>query len=279
VSNRELPMMPWYPDQFAAATVTFCFNERSLYRALLDMQWAIGPLPNDPIRLANAVGMSLPEFELAWPVVSKKFDETRGGLVNKRLEYHRSASLSLKQKRAAAGRNGGLNSARAKREQTASNALTVAQNLLPAKAKPPSPSPSPDKTLQPPAEREADFSDANGDPDPQAHPRPGTRANGTSPRQIGTNPRANGSNPRALRDAGIRAFDTAQYLIQHVNGTRELTWAYVAEKTRDDPAIEIAIAAAGGHRAIADADKFTRPGIEERFRAAYERAAGAETPA
>jgi hypothetical protein len=58
-----------------------------------------------------------------------------------------------------------------------------------------------------------------------------------------------------------------------VNGSSR-TWQDVADETFDDPAIEIAIRAAGGHRKIADRDKYTTRQIEDCFRAAYEREAG-----
>lgn len=104
MSNRELPMMPWYPDQFAASTSTWSYAERSAYRGLLDVQWALGVLPNEPWRLAQALGMPLEDFEAAWPTVSQKFQSVAGGLRNARLEEHRLQALELHKKKVGAAR-------------------------------------------------------------------------------------------------------------------------------------------------------------------------------
>lgn len=145
MSNRELPMMPWYPDQFAASTTTWSYAERCAYRALLDIQWALAVLPNEPWRLAHAIGASLEEFEAVWPVVSQKFESVEGGLRNARLEAHRLAALKFHKKKAAAGRLGGLSRSRqAQLKQNSSNATS----LLEAKLKPLSLSPI-NKTLPP----------------------------------------------------------------------------------------------------------------------------------
>ena len=54
------------------------------------------------------------------------------------------------------------------------------------------------------------------------------------------------------------------------------TWTDVIQETTDDPLIRGALEVMGdgdyglGCRIIADADKFTRPQVEERFREAYE---------
>jgi hypothetical protein len=58
--------------------------------------------------------------------------------------------------------------------------------------------------------------------------------------------------------------------IAFVNGST-MTWQHVADATADDPAIEIAIQGAGGHRKIADRNQFTSRQIEDAFVRAYER--------
>jgi uncharacterized protein YdaU (DUF1376 family) len=178
MSNRELPMMPWYPDQFAASTVAWSFVERSLYRALLDCQWQLGSLPNDPKRLALCVGLSEEEFLAAWdPLVKEKFTVHRGALINKRLEYHKNLSRDRKQRLSNAGRTAGRASAERRRNESSDDRPTVVGVIV----NPPTPTPSPSEDIRP-------LTPQSGD----------SAVNGHGRRQAGKNPRALGSNPRAI---------------------------------------------------------------------------------
>ena len=180
MSNRELPMLPWWPKEFAVATATWSFAERAAYRALLDVQWEIGVLPNQPWRLAQSIGMPLADFEGVWPVVSRKFDEVEGGLLNKRLEEHRLDSLKRKHGHATGAEI--TNAKRRAKRDAERNAEHGANRDAQRDGKriesvtPPSPSPSPEiKTPLPPQ---------------RGGSSAGKRANGTNPRARGTNPRA-----------------------------------------------------------------------------------------
>src|SRR2546423_1178721 len=109
MSNRELPMMPWYPDQFAASTGAWTWIERAVYRALLDAQGAIGALPQSEMRLAHLADMPLHIFRKAWRTVHEKFPvDSEGTLRNQRLEEHRLNALARKKARANAGHLGGV---------------------------------------------------------------------------------------------------------------------------------------------------------------------------
>ena len=193
MSNRGLPMLPWWPKEFAVATATWSFAERAAYRALLDVQWEIGVLPNEPWRLAQSIGMPLADFEGVWPVVSRKFAEVEGGLLNKRLEEHRLDSLKRKHGHATGAEI--TNAKRRAKRDAERNAEHDAEHRAIRGAQrggeriesvtPPSPSPSPEsKTPLPP------------------------RSGGASGRKraAGTNPRARGTNPRAI--AEILAVET-----------------------------------------------------------------------
>lgn len=154
MSNRELPMMPWFPQDFAGATVHFCFNERSAYRALLDAQWVLGELPNDETRLARIIGMTAVEFASVWSMVKTKFIERAGGLVNERLEEHRVESRRLVDARREAGVRGGQASAVARSKRVAKPVATVQPKLNgaatngAANVNHPSPSPSPSPSVE-----------------------------------------------------------------------------------------------------------------------------------
>lgn len=266
MSNRELPMMPWYPDQFAAATSTWRFAERAAYRALLDVQWAIGLLPEDPARLAHGIGMELPEFEAVWPVVRGKFERIEGGLQNFRLEQHRLAAMRRKrgQQSAAEATNAkryadrdGERPAQRLAKRGPSDTLSASVS-----ASPPSPSPSPSVGEDP-----SDFPQSGKDGLPDGTPR----QRGTNPRALGTNPRANGTNPRAIRNRSLEGWRDITALIDEVAkspSNAPLTWQYVIEQCSDRIAVRAAEKV--GFRQIADRDKFTTSDLQARFREAYE---------
>lgn len=123
----------------------------------------------------------------------------------------------------------------------------------------PSPSPAPlDKTPLPPRVGVGSFEQ-------------GRREDGANPRAVGTNPRAIGTQPRAgdPRARSLEAWRAATVAIDHVNATTSLTWAHVTT-TLQDALADRAIERAGGHRVIADRDRYNQGTLEERFRTAYE---------
>lgn len=198
MSNRELPMMPWFPQDFASATAAWTFAERSLYRELLDAQWVLGRLPTQPERLARIAKMDLDAFKEAWPMVSTKFEDVSGCLYNKRLEDHRTgAKRRVEQSRSAA---------RASAEARAQRAHERAHEPAPSERRAaaavpfqhPSPSPSPvERREEPPPPTSGGVDKSRGRRINGTH----ARATAENPRAAGTNPRAKASNPRAERAA------------------------------------------------------------------------------
>lgn len=251
VSNRDLPMMPWYPDQFAASTVAWTWLERSLYRCLLDVQWQLGSIPTEPARISLCVGFPEAEFKAAWPAVSKKFVKVHGKLINKRLEYHRLKALERKEKAASSGSSGGKASAAAKAKRRSSKP----QATLQANANPPTPSPTP----------------VEEHPQPPQGGRAGLTANG------------GGRKPREERDASLNGWREIAPVLDDIASTASLppdqrrTWADVGKHCTDPIAVRAAEQV--GFRAIADRDKFTTTELQTRFREAYERLARSEAHA
>jgi uncharacterized protein YdaU (DUF1376 family) len=153
MSNRDLPMMPWFPQDFAGATSAYTFVERALYRSLLDAQWIVGALPADEARLARVAGMASPEefelFQAAWPTVSRKFEPVgEGEIVNKRLEEHRLKAIRLHEQRSSAGQASAatrLQRANQRSFNGRSNARSTS-DATPLEHLSPSPSPSKDKS-------------------------------------------------------------------------------------------------------------------------------------
>jgi uncharacterized protein YdaU (DUF1376 family) len=93
--RRRLDWFRWYAHTFQASTLGWTFTERSIFRALLDIQWMCGVVPREPDRLAEALRCTREELEAAWPKVRTKFRRRRGGYVNDRLEEERQLSLQL----------------------------------------------------------------------------------------------------------------------------------------------------------------------------------------
>jgi len=104
-------MMPWFPRDYICATRHFSLAERGAYSDLLFVEWEVGPLPNDPVRLARLIGCTIEEFKEVWPAICGKFDDCRdgtGSLVNWRLEEERKKYLAYRERQRNNGRKGGL---------------------------------------------------------------------------------------------------------------------------------------------------------------------------
>jgi hypothetical protein len=141
-----LPMMPWFPRDFLAATRGWPLIARAVYRELLDAQWDMGTLAIATPLLQQMSGATVAEFEIAWAFVEAKFPVVEGGRQNPTLELHRQKALQLKEKRAKSGQKGGMSKALAIANQLLGNcsSLAVANLYHPS----PSPSPSPSETSQ-----------------------------------------------------------------------------------------------------------------------------------
>lgn len=242
MSNRELPMMPWYPDQFAASTAGWTFTERAVYRALLDLQWAQVRIPDSEVRIAKACDLHIHHFRRAWKTVKAKFPRAPdgSGLQNFRLEQHRVAALKY-----IDGKRKGAQATNAKRwsqSESLSDRSAIAQRVA-------SESPlSPSEEVRTP-------------------PTPSRGPNGASaPSRRGPE--------RIKRDASREAWAIATIPIDHVRETARLpaelrlTWAYVEEQV--DPVAWEAIQQVGGCRVIAERDRNTEEDLKQRFREAYE---------
>lgn len=157
MSNKDLPMMPFFPQDFLTATQLWKFPARGAYALLLMYEWILDELPNDTEQLARLVGMEFHEFEAVWATISKKFEENeRGALFNQRLAEHRAAATARKEaKRAGAGltnqkRWGGrsLSDRSPISKRVAIESPKVREQRV-AIESPPSPSPSPSPTEEP----------------------------------------------------------------------------------------------------------------------------------
>lgn len=146
MSNRELPMMPWYPDQFAASTRSFSLLERAIYRELLDAQWQASLLPSNEKLLARIVGLDVRTFRKYWPAVRAKFVTLPDGSIqNVRLEKHRLAASERRNKLVESGRLGGQASVKHRLNGSSSNDQPNGQASPQGSVNTPSLSPSPEE--------------------------------------------------------------------------------------------------------------------------------------
>jgi uncharacterized protein YdaU (DUF1376 family) len=102
-------MMPWFPRDYLAATRHMSLAERGAYTDLLFFQWEMGPLPNDPVRLARLVGCGAEEFGAVWMEIRDKFEDCldgTGNLVNRRLEEERQKYAAYRKRQSDGGRKG-----------------------------------------------------------------------------------------------------------------------------------------------------------------------------
>lgn len=121
------PYLPLYVGDLLAATQSWRGEEQALYVRLLMLQWSAGCIPNGPQNIAKAVRYNRNNFARLWPRVSAKFVQSEHGLINLRLEEHRSHALDIKRR----------NSERAtlaahKRWDAPSNAPSIGNGMLQA---------------------------------------------------------------------------------------------------------------------------------------------------
>jgi len=97
-TGKSLAMLPFFVRDYIAATRHLSLAERGAYTDLLFLSWEMGSLPKDPARLARLVGCDADEFAQVWPIIRSKFTESDDGLVNARLEEHRTESMRRSEK-------------------------------------------------------------------------------------------------------------------------------------------------------------------------------------
>jgi uncharacterized protein YdaU (DUF1376 family) len=95
--KSELCYYPWYVDRWMSSTarVQMSLEERGLYRELLDHYYKHGSLPSDAISLMRVSGSTKREFNRAWTVVGKWFEERDGRLMHKAAQNIRVVVLDM----------------------------------------------------------------------------------------------------------------------------------------------------------------------------------------
>lgn len=111
------PWFPFYVGDYLSDTGNLCTTEHGAYLLLILHYWQHSGLPSDEEELAAICRLTMPEWEKARRRLSKLFQD---GWRHKRIDLELSRAAEKYEKRAAAGKRGGI--AKAKAKQTASNA-------------------------------------------------------------------------------------------------------------------------------------------------------------
>lgn len=131
--EEKAPAYQHYPKDWASdeAVKLMTWEQRGIYRELLDHQWLEGSIPGDVEQLAVLLRIPLVRFrKKIWPLIATKFtpvDNDGGRLMQLRLERQRDNQEEFIQGKKIAGSKGGKERARrhAEAKQRASNALAL----------------------------------------------------------------------------------------------------------------------------------------------------------
>lgn len=119
------PYYAWYPGDYARDTRGLTCEQHGAYRTLLDECWVReGLLPDDDATLARIVGLTSARWSKHKPVVIGFFTWTPEGWRHKRISRSLGEAAEAYERRAQAGRKGGLvkpSNAKAMLEQCRSN--------------------------------------------------------------------------------------------------------------------------------------------------------------
>ncbi|WP_052003445.1 DUF1376 domain-containing protein [Microvirga sp. BSC39] len=114
------PWMPFYPGDYLADTVHLSTLEHGAYLMLIIHYWRNEVLPSDDTKLARIVRLPLDQW---MEIRSTLADFFQPGWRHKRIEEELATTKEKYQRRAVAGRQGGLASGRTKQKQTDAGAM------------------------------------------------------------------------------------------------------------------------------------------------------------
>jgi len=109
-----LPYYRWYVQDYRASrgAQRLTWQERGIYRELLDECWDKGVIPDDIEKLAEIARCPVGPMAEAWPNIRRLFESVEGMdgifLQHRRIEIERSVEDKERIRKANAGRKGGL---------------------------------------------------------------------------------------------------------------------------------------------------------------------------
>lgn len=112
--SKPLPYLRWYVTDYRASrrVQRLTWQERGIYRELLDECWIEGCIPDEAEKLADIVGCPRGVMTEAWVNIRPLFVPIEGldgmYVTSRRLETERSADDAYRVSRSLAGQKGGL---------------------------------------------------------------------------------------------------------------------------------------------------------------------------
>ncbi len=106
----DLPYMPYYVDDFEAATAHLTIEEDGAYNRLLRLCWRTSgcSLPDDPEWIARRMRVDLETYHrVIEPIIDEFFRRQKGRVFQKRQTAEWVRAIETSDKRAAAGKKGG----------------------------------------------------------------------------------------------------------------------------------------------------------------------------
>lgn len=186
--SRPDGWMPLWIGDYLADTMHLTGPEHGAYLLLLMHSWRTGPLPDDDRQLAAIARTDRSEWKAIGPIVRAFFTKTDAGLVQKRLETERENAAGNAERRSEAARTAATKrwqgNADAMRDASEPHARRNARRMPDAmRDECPTPSPLKENPLTPTADAAGESFQSSIEGKPPVLPR-GTRASGTSPRQV-----------------------------------------------------------------------------------------------
>jgi uncharacterized protein YdaU (DUF1376 family) len=131
--SKPLPFLRWYVTDYRASrrVQRLSWQERGIYRELLDECWIEGSIPDDPDKLAEIAGCPRGVMAEAWANLKAMFVPLEGMdgmyLTSRRLEAERSEDDNFRVKKSHAGRLGGLAKASSAKQKLANPSQQLEQ--------------------------------------------------------------------------------------------------------------------------------------------------------
>ena len=131
----------WTDRWISSSAFLLPLEARGLYREMLTRAWSFGGyLPADPKQIQRLVNASSEEWERCWPLIEANWKQDGSKLYNQTQREVLMESLTIREKRALAGRKGGKASGKARSKPEANAEATPQAN--PKQTKQPSLEPS-----------------------------------------------------------------------------------------------------------------------------------------
>jgi len=124
----KIPYIPFYIDDYEAATVHLTVEEDGIYFRLIRLCWRTPgcSIPNDPIWITRRMRVPLSDFdEKIKPIINEFFTVKRDRILQKRLQSEFGKAKSSFDARSNAGKLGGRPKSLKNNEKDKSNALTM----------------------------------------------------------------------------------------------------------------------------------------------------------